>query len=87
MRIHDRRSRRRTRRPRPGASGKRAPRELVAAILGAEVGTGIGLFLVGGTPLAPLALAALGAAVAAGAVHMRTMLLRRWLRAQVRGAR
>jgi hypothetical protein len=66
---------------------KRAPREVVAAIIGAEAGTGIGLFVVGGTPLAPLALAALGAAIGAGAVHMRNTLLRRWLRSQLRAAR
>jgi hypothetical protein len=56
---------------------KKAPRELVAAIIGAEAGTGFGLLLFGTTPLAPLGLAALGAA----------MLVRRWLRAQLRGAR
>ena len=85
MRVPDPRSR--PRQVRPGAAGQRAPRELVAAIIGAEAGTGIGVLLVGGTPLAPLALAALGAAIGAGAVHVRTMLLRRWLRAQLRGAR
>jgi hypothetical protein len=66
---------------------KKAPRELVAAIIGAEAGTGLGLLLFGTTPLAPLGLAALGAAIGAGAMHMRTMLVRRWLRAQLRGAR
>jgi hypothetical protein len=66
---------------------KRAPREFVGAIIGAEVGTGVGLLLVGDIPLAPLALAALGAGICAGVVHMRTMLLRRWLRAQLRAAR
>jgi hypothetical protein len=59
----------------------------VAAIIGAEAGTGIGLLVVGGTPLAPLALAALGAGIGAGAVHARNTLVRRWLRAQLRGAR
>jgi hypothetical protein len=66
---------------------KRAPRELVAAIIGAEAGTGIGLFMVGGTPLAPLVLAGVGAAIGAGAVYARNTLVRRWLRAQLRGAR
>jgi hypothetical protein len=65
---------------------KKAPREIVAAIIGAEVGTGIGLLAVGGTLLAPLGLAALGAALGAGAVHVRNTLLRRWLRAQLRGS-
>jgi hypothetical protein len=63
----------------------RAPREAVAAIIGAESGAGIGLLALGGTPFAPLALAALGAALGAGAVHMRNTLVRRWLRAQLRG--
>jgi hypothetical protein len=65
---------------------KKAPREIVAAIIGAELGTGIGLLAVGGTLLAPLGLAALGAALGAGAVHVRNTLLRRWLRAQLRGS-
>ena len=68
-------------------AGDRAPREIVAAIIGAEAGIGIGLFVVGGTTLAPLALGAAGAALGAGAVHMRNTLVRRWLRAQLRGAR
>jgi hypothetical protein len=65
---------------------KRAPREVVAAIIGAEVGIGIGLFAVGGTTLAPLALGVAGAAVGAGAIHTRNLMLRRWLRAQLRGS-
>jgi hypothetical protein len=64
----------------------RAPREVVAAIIGAEVGIGVGLFAVGGTTLAPLALGVAGAAVGAGAIHARNLLLRRWLRAQLRGS-
>jgi hypothetical protein len=66
---------------------RRAPREAVGAIIGAEAGIGIGLFVVGGTPLGPLALGVLGAGIGAGAVHARNTLLRRWLRAQLRGAR
>ena len=65
----------------------RAPRELVAAIIGAEAGIGIGLLLVGGTTLAPLGLGVAGAGIGAGAVHTRHLLMRRWLRAQLRGAR
>jgi hypothetical protein len=64
----------------------RAPREVVAAIIGAEVGIGVGLFAVGGTTLAPLALGVAGAAVGAGAIHARNLMLRRWLRAQLRGS-
>ena len=65
----------------------RAPRELVAAIIGAEAGIGIGLLLVGGTTLAPLGFGAVGAGFAAGGVLTRNLLVRRWLRAQLRGAR
>ena len=65
----------------------RAPRELVAAIIGAEAGIGIGLLLVGGTVLAPLGFGVVGAAIGAGAVHTRQLLVRRWLRAQLRAAR
>jgi hypothetical protein len=72
-------------RHRPSAT--KARRELVAAIIGAEAGTSIGMvvLLVGGTPLAPLALAAAGAGIGAGAVHLRNLMLRRWLRGQLRG--
>jgi hypothetical protein len=66
---------------------QRTPREAVAAIIGAEAGIGIGLFMVGGTPLAPLALGALGASVGAGAVYARNMMVRRWLRAELRRPR
>ena len=72
------------RRPQPR---QRAPREMVAAIIGAEAGIGIGLFVVGASPLAPLALGAAGAAIGAAVVHTRNTLVRRWLRAQLRGAR
>jgi hypothetical protein len=70
----------------PQRQRQRTPRELVAAIIGAEAGIGVGLFVVGGTPLAPLALGAVGAAIGAGAVYTRNTLVRRWLRAQLRGA-
>ena len=66
---------------------KRARREVVAALIGAEAGAGIGLLLFAATPLAPLGLAATGALMGAGAVHARNTLRRRWLRAQLRGAR
>jgi hypothetical protein len=66
---------------------RRAPREAVAAIIGAEAGAGLGLLLFASTPLAPLGLAATGALVGAGAMHARNLLLRRWLRGQLRGAR
>jgi hypothetical protein len=60
---------------------------MVAAIIGAEAGIGVGLLAVGEMPLAPLAFGALGAGIAAGAVYARNTLVRRWLRAQLRGAR
>jgi hypothetical protein len=65
---------------------ERAPREAVAAIIGAEVGIAAGLFAVGGITLAPLGLGLAGAAVGAGLVHARNLMLRRWLRAQLRGS-
>jgi hypothetical protein len=65
----------------------RARREIVAAIIGAEAGIGIGLLVVGGTVLAPLGFGVLGAGLGAAAVHARHLLMRRWLRAQLRAAR
>jgi hypothetical protein len=66
---------------------KRARREIVAAIIGAEAGAGIGLVAVGGTPLAPLGLAAVGAAVGFVVAGVRHALIRRWLRSQLRAVR
>jgi hypothetical protein len=65
---------------------QRAPRDKVAAIIGAEAGIGIGLLALGGVPLAPLALGVAGAAIGFGAVRVRHLLVRRWLRAQLRGS-
>ena len=59
----------------------------MAAIIGAEAGIGLGLLVAGGTVLAPLGFGALGAGIGAGAVSMRNLLVRRWLRAQLRAAR
>jgi hypothetical protein len=66
---------------------KRARREIVAGIIGAEAGAGIGLLVMGGTPLAPIGLAAVGAAFGAGVMSLRHALIRRWLRSQLRAAR
>jgi hypothetical protein len=66
---------------------RRARREVVAAIIGAEAGAGIGLFILGATPLAPLGLAVVGAAAGFGAMSLRHALVRRWLRSQLRAAR
>jgi hypothetical protein len=62
-------------------------REVVAGIIGAEVGAGVGLIGLGGTLLAPLGLAVLGAVTGAGVAHMRHALIRRRLRSQMRAAR
>jgi hypothetical protein len=66
---------------------RRVRRDVVAAIIGAEAGAGIGLLALGATPLAPLGLAAAGAATGAAAIRLRHALIRRWLRSQLRAAR
>jgi hypothetical protein len=66
---------------------RRARREIVAAIIGAEAGAGIGLIVMGATPLAPIGLAAVGAALGAGLMSLRHLLIRRWLRSQLRAVR
>lgn len=66
---------------------RRARRELVAGIIGAEAGAAVGLLAVGATPLAPLGLAALGAVAGVGAMSLRQALIRRWLRSQLRAVR
>jgi hypothetical protein len=66
---------------------KKARLEIVAGIIGAEAGAGIGLLALGATPLAPLGLAVLGAAAGVGVMSVRHALIRRWLRSQLRAAR
>jgi hypothetical protein len=66
---------------------RRARREVVAGIIGAEAGAGIGLLMFAATPLAPLGLAAFGAAVGAGVMSLRHLMIRRWLRSQLRAVR
>jgi hypothetical protein len=66
---------------------RRARREIVAAIIGAEAGAGIGLLVMGATPLAPIGLAAAGAVFGAGLMSLRHVLIRRWLRSQLRAVR
>jgi hypothetical protein len=66
---------------------RRARREVVAAIIGAEAGAGIGLLAMGATPLAPIGLAAAGAVLGAGLMSVRHALIRRWLRSQLRAVR
>jgi hypothetical protein len=66
---------------------RRARREIVAGIIGAEAGAGIGLIVMGATPLAPIGFAAVGAALGAGLMSLRHLLIRRWLRSQLRAVR
>jgi hypothetical protein len=66
---------------------RRARREVVAGIIGAEAGAGIGLLAMGATPFAPIGLAAVGAVVGAGVMSLRHLLMRRWLRSQLRAVR
>jgi hypothetical protein len=66
---------------------RRARREVVAAIIGAEAGVAVGLLAVGATPFAPIGLAAAGAVLGAGLMSLRHALIRRWLRSQLRAVR
>jgi hypothetical protein len=66
---------------------RRARREIVAGIIGAEAGAGIGLIAMGATPLAPIGLAVVGAGLGAGLMSLRHLLIRRWLRSQLRAVR
>jgi hypothetical protein len=62
-------------------------REIVAALIGAEAGAGVGLLALGDTLLAPLGLAAFGAVAGAGIASLRGLLIRRWVRDQLRATR
>ena len=68
----------------------RAPRAIVGALIGAELGAAAGLLFVGEVPFAPLGCAAAGALAgplaARGASQLRTALVGRWLRVQLRRA-
>jgi hypothetical protein len=66
---------------------RRARREIVAGIIGAEAGVAIGLIAMGATPLAPIGLAVVGAGLGAGLMSLRHLLIRRWLRSQLRAVR
>ena len=66
---------------------RRARREVVAGIIGAEAGAGIGLLAVGATPFAPIGLAVVGAALGAGLMSLRHLMIRRWVRYQLRDVR
>lgn len=66
---------------------KRARRDVAGALIGAEVGAGLGLLVLGSVPFAPLGTAALGAAAGFVVMQARHLLVRRWLRHQLRAAR
>jgi uncharacterized integral membrane protein len=75
--------------PPPGPDPtKRAPRPVVAALIGAEAGAALGLVFLGGTVFAPLGLAAAGAVAGAlalaGVLRVRRGLVRRGIRQQLR---
>jgi len=75
--------------PPPGPDPtKRAPRPVVAALIGAEAGAAAGLLFLGGTVFAPLGLAAAGAVAGplarAGVLRVRRGLVRRGIRQQLR---
>jgi uncharacterized protein (DUF697 family) len=67
---------------------RRARREIVAALIGAEAGAGIGLLVFGGREFAPLVLAGAGAlvgpAIAVWLRAMKLLLFRRAVRKQLR---
>jgi hypothetical protein len=62
-------------------------RDIAATLFGLEVGLGIGLLAFGTTLLAPMGMAILGAVVGLVVRRGRLQLIRRALRAQLRGAR
>jgi len=62
-------------------------RDIAATLIGLEVGLGIGLLAFGTTLLAPMGMAILGAVAGLVVRRGRLQLIRRALRAQLRGAR
>jgi hypothetical protein len=62
-------------------------RDIAAVLIGLEAGLAIGLIAFGTTFLAPMGLGLLGAVVGFGFRRGRLQLIRRALRAQLRGAR
>jgi hypothetical protein len=67
---------------------RRAPREIVMALIGAEVGAAVGLLWFGDLRGMPIVLMAAGAALGPPTAivvrWVRNVLLRRWLRSQLR---
>jgi hypothetical protein len=62
-------------------------RDIAAALIGLEVGLGIGLLAFGTTLLAPMWMAVLGAVIGLAVRKGRLQLIRRALRSQLRAAR
>jgi len=62
-------------------------RDIAAVLIGVEAGLGIGLLGFGTTLLAPMGMALLGAVLGYAIRRGRLQLIRRALRAQLRGAR
>jgi hypothetical protein len=62
-------------------------RDVAAVLIGLEAGLGIGLLVFGTTLLAPMAAGVLGAAAGLGVRRFRHVMVRRWLRSQLRAAR
>jgi hypothetical protein len=62
-------------------------RDIAAALIGLEVGLGIGLLAFGTTLLAPMWMALVGAGVGLAVRKGRLQLIRRALRSQLRAAR
>jgi hypothetical protein len=62
-------------------------RDIAAALIGLEVGLGIGLLAFGTTLLAPMWMALIGAGVGLAVRKGRLQLIRRALRSQMRAAR
>jgi len=63
------------------------PRDIAAVLIGLEAGLAIGLVGFGTTLLAPMGMGLLGAAIGYVVRRGRLQLIRRALRAQLRGAR
>lgn len=70
-----------------GSKGARMEtRDVAAVLIGLEAGLGVGLAF-GTTLLAPLGIGVLGALAGFGVRRVRQLLVRRWLRSQLRAAR
>jgi hypothetical protein len=71
----------------PAKRWRMETRDVAAVLIGLEVGLGIGLLAFGTTLLAPLAAGIIGAAAGFAVRRFRHVMIRRWLRSQLRAAR